>query len=64
MIDFSRKLYIKKGGQKKIRMNIFQNTQDLLVSLGNSYSEDQLMQFFLDKFHQGGNIFHKELATR
>ena len=32
----------------------FQNAQTLLVSVGNSYSEDQLMYTFLDKFHQGG----------
>ena len=32
----------------------FQNAQALLVSVGNSYSEDQLTYIFLDKFHQGG----------
>ena len=36
-------------------INIFQNEQDLSVSVGNSYTEDHLMYIFLDKFHQGGN---------
>ena len=31
----------------------FQNAQDLSVSGGNSYSEYQLMNIFLDNFHQG-----------
>ena len=31
----------------------FQNAQALSVSVGNSYSEDQLMHIFLDNFHQG-----------
>ena len=34
-------------------INRFQNTQALTVSVGNSYSEDQLMHIFLDNFHQG-----------
>ena len=34
--------------------NIFQNSQALSVSVGNIYSEDQLMHIFLDNFHQGG----------
>ena len=32
----------------------FQNAQALSVSVGNSYSEDQLMYTFLDNFHQSG----------
>ena len=32
----------------------FQNAQDLSVSVGNTYSEDQLIHTFLDNFHQGG----------
>ena len=32
----------------------FQNVQALSVSVGNSYSEDQIMHTFLDNFHQGG----------
>ena len=31
-----------------------QNAQDLSVSVGNYYSEDQLMHKFLDNLHQGG----------
>ena len=31
----------------------FQNAHALSVSVGNSYSEDQLMHTFLDNFHQG-----------
>ena len=32
----------------------FQNVQNLSVSVGNSYSEDQLMHIDLDNFHQSG----------
>ena len=32
----------------------FQNSHALSVSVVNNYSEDQLMQTFLDNFHQGG----------
>ena len=32
----------------------FQNSHALLISVGNSYSEDQLMHTFLDNFHRGG----------
>ena len=32
----------------------FQNARALSVSVGNNYSEDQLMHTFLDNFHQGG----------
>ena len=35
-------------------INILQNAQALSVSVGYSYSEDQLMHIFLDKFHQCG----------
>ena len=34
-------------------IKIFQNAQALSVSVGNNYSEDQLMHIFLDDFHQG-----------
>ena len=30
------------------------NAQDLSVSVGNNYSEDQLMHIVLDDFHLGG----------
>ena len=32
----------------------FQNEQALSVSVRNNYPEDQLMNPFLDNFHQGG----------
>ena len=38
-------------------IKIFQNAEDLSVSVGNSYSEDQLMQTFLDNFHQGEKYY-------
>ena len=44
-----------KGGESAMSyIKIFQNIQALSVSVGNSYSEDQLMHIFLDNFHQGG----------
>ena len=44
-----------KGGESEINyIKRFQNSQALSVSVGNSYSEDQLMHTFLDSFHQGG----------
>ena len=36
-------------------IKMFQNAYALSVSVGNSYSEDQLMHTFLDNFHQGEN---------
>ena len=42
-----------KGGESAINyIKIFQNAQALSVSVGNSYSEDQIMCTFLDNFHQ------------
>ena len=35
-------------------INIFQYSQTLSVSVGNGYSEDQLMHIFLDNFRRGG----------
>ena len=44
-----------KGGEsEKKTIKIFQNAQALSVSVGNSYSGDQLMHIFLDNFHRGG----------
>ena len=44
-----------KGGEYALSYNkIFHNAHDLAISVGNSYSEDQLMHKFLDNFHQGG----------
>ena len=46
-----------KGWESAINyINIFQNAHSLSVSVGNNYSEDQLMHTFLDNFQQGGNI--------
>ena len=46
-----------KGGESSINhIKSFQNAQALSVSVGNSYSEDQIMHTFLDNFHQSGNI--------
>ena len=42
-----------KGGESAINyIKRFQNAQALSVSVGNSYSEDQIMHTFLDNFHQ------------
>ena len=35
-------------------IKVFQDAQALSVSVGYTYSEDQLMHIFLDNFHQGG----------
>ena len=44
-----------KGGESAINhIKIFHNAHALSVSVGNSYSEDQLMHTFMDNFHQGG----------
>ena len=44
-----------KGGKYAMNyIKIFQNSGDLSVSVGNSYSEDQMMHTFNDNFHQGG----------
>ena len=49
-----QKVTHKEGVSATNYIKIFQNAQALSVSVGNSYSEDQLMHIFLDKFHQGG----------
>ena len=42
-----------KGGESAINyIKRFQNAQALLVSVGNSYSEDQIMHIFLYNFQQ------------
>ena len=38
-------------------IKIFQNAQALSASVGNTYSEDQLIHTFLDSFHQGGKYY-------
>ena len=42
----------------------FQNEQALSVSVGNTYSEYQLMHILLDNFHKGGNIMQIWQAIR
>ena len=43
-----------KGGESAINyIKRFQNAQALSISVGNSYSEDQIMHTFRDNFHQG-----------
>ena len=47
--------FTHKGGESAINyIKRFHNAQALSVSVGNSYSEDQIMHTFQDKFHQGG----------
>ena len=49
-----------KGGESAINyIKRFQNAQVLSVSVGNSYSEDQIMHTLMDNFHQGGNTYLK-----
>ena len=44
-----------KGGEYAINyIKRFQIAHALSVSVGNSYSEDQLIHTFMDNFHQGG----------
>ena len=57
---------VHKRGESAIKyIRIFQSKNALEISLGNSYSEDQLMQKFLDNFQHGGKYYaqittHKE----
>ena len=45
-----------KGGESAINyIKRFQNAHALSISVGNSYSEDQLMHTFLDNFEEGEN---------
>ena len=44
----------KGGGYTINYIKRFQHAHALSISVGNSYSEDQPMHTFLDKFHQGG----------
>ena len=44
-----------KEGESAINyIKRFQNAHALLISVGNIYSEDQLMHTFLDNFEEGG----------
>ena len=52
-----------KGGESATSyIKRFQNTHALSVSVGNSYSEDQLMHTFLDNFQQGGK-YSSQIAS-
>ena len=52
-----------KGGKLDINyIKRFHNAQELTVSVGNSYSEDQIMHTFLDNFHQSGK-YSAQLAS-
>ena len=47
-----------KGGESEMNYTkIFENVQDLSISVGNNYSEDQLMHTFFDNFHQCGKYY-------
>ena len=65
MLDKSRydricKQVAHKGGESAIRYTkVFQNSEDLSVSMGNTYSEDQLMNTFMDNYRQGGKYYDK-----
>ena len=46
---------VHNGGESAINyIKIIQNYKALEISLGISYSKDQLMQTFLENFQQGG----------
>ena len=52
-----------KGGESAIDyIKIFQNAQALSVSVGNIYSEDQIMHTFLDNFQRSGT-YSAQLAS-
>ena len=59
-----------KGEESEINyIKRFQNAQDLSVSVGNTYSGDQLMHTFMDNFHQGEKYYaqvasHQEKLRR
>ena len=53
-----------KGGESSIKkIKRFKNAHDLSVSVGNRYSEDQLMHTFLDNFNQGGK-YSAQIASQ
>ena len=52
-----------KGGESAIiYIKIFQNAHAFSFSVGNNYSEDQLMHTFLNNFHQGGK-YSSQIAS-
>ena len=53
--DTTFKQVTHKVGESVINyIKRFQNAHTLSFSVGNSYSENQLMHTFLDNFHQSG----------
>ena len=53
----------RKGGESAINyIKRFQNAHSLSVLVGHSYSEDQLMHTFLDKF-EGGGKYSAQIAS-
>ena len=51
---------IHKRGESEINyIKIFQGAKALLISVVNSYSEDQLMHTFLDNLQQGGKYSYQ-----
>ena len=50
-----------KGGEYAINyIKRFQNVHALSIPVGNSFSEDKLMQTFLDNFHQSEKILNSD----
>ena len=52
----------KSGGSVINYIKRFNNSQALSISVGNSYSGDQIMHKFMDNFHQGGK-YSAQLAS-
>ena len=59
MTGFFNKSQIKEEESAMNYIKRFQNIKALSVSVGNTYSEDQLMHTFLDHFAKVENILHK-----
>ena len=53
MIGDFNKSHIKEGESEMNYIKIFQNAQDLSVSVGNKYTKHHFMHIFLDNFYQG-----------
>ena len=54
----------KGGGYAINHIKRFQNAPTLSVSVGNRYSDDQLVHIFLDNFHQTEKNLLRQIATR
>ena len=53
----------REGESAMDYIKIFQNSEALYVSVGNYYSEDQIIHTILDNFHQGGK-YSAQIATK